>query len=87
MLFDKLMVELDHFKRRLLSVADGKLDGVYSHRLKGSMFKKLSGIHTIILFICYHNILHFDTELSIPDFSTTGVLQMYSNQPRSMNQL
>ena len=40
MLFDKLMVEFeDHFKRRLLSVADGTFDGVYSHRFKGSNFK------------------------------------------------
>ena len=33
MLFDKLTVEFeDHFKRRLLSVADGTFDGVYCHR-------------------------------------------------------
>ena len=44
MLFDKLMAEFeDHFKRRLLSVADGTFDGVYSQRFKGHNFKKLSG--------------------------------------------
>ena len=44
MLFDKSMVEFEeHFKSRLLSVADGTFDGHYSHRFKGSNFKKLSG--------------------------------------------
>ena len=47
MLFDKLIVEFeDRFKRRLLSVADGTYDGVYSHRFKGSNFKSCSGIYT-----------------------------------------
>ena len=45
MLFDKLMVEIeDHFKRRLLLVADGTFDGVYSHRFKWSNFKSCSSI-------------------------------------------
>ena len=40
MLFDKLMVEFEyHFKRRLLSVANGTFDGVYSHSFKGPNFK------------------------------------------------
>ena len=45
MLFHKLMVEFkNHFKRRILSVADGTFDVVYSHRLKGSNFKSCSGL-------------------------------------------
>ena len=52
MLFDKLIVEFeDHFKRRLLSVADGTYDGVYSHRFKGSNFKSCSGIYTKTLLV------------------------------------
>ena len=44
----------------------------------------------IILFIRYHNydlLLHYDTEISIPDFSTAGVLLLYSNQLKSMKRL
>ena len=49
MLFVKLLVEIeDHFKRRLLSVADGTFDGVYSHRVKGSNFKSCLGIYNIL---------------------------------------
>lgn len=44
MLFDKLMLEFeDHFKRRLLSVADGTFDVVYSYRFKEPYFKSCSG--------------------------------------------
>ena len=58
MLFDRLIVELeDHYKRRLLSVADGTLNGLCTHRFKDSQFKKLSDIHAIILVIHYRNIL------------------------------
>ena len=36
MLMDKLLVQLeDHYKLKLLSIADGTFDGVYSSRFKG----------------------------------------------------
>ena len=42
MLFDKVMGELeDHYKRSLLSVADGTFDGVYSQRFKRTNDKSL----------------------------------------------
>ena len=40
MLFDKVIGEFeDHYKCRLLSVADGTFDGVYSQRFKGTNYK------------------------------------------------
>ena len=37
MLLDKLLKEFeDHFKLKLLSVADGTFDGIYSNRFKGT---------------------------------------------------
>lgn len=42
MLFDKLTSEFeDHYKHRLLSVADGTFDGVYSQRFKGTHFRRM----------------------------------------------
>ena len=49
--------------------------------------KKLSAIHTLVFFIRNQNILYYDKELSISVFSTLGILQLNSDQPRSMNQL
>ena len=50
------MVEFDdHFKRRFLSVADGTFDSVYTHKFKGSKFRKLSVMHALTLLIRYHN--------------------------------
>ena len=59
MFFDKLMVEFkDHFKQRLLSVADGTFDSVYSHRFKGSNFKSCSGLYKN-LNVCFNFITAF----------------------------
>ena len=50
------MVEFDdHFKRRFLSVADGTFDSVYTHKFKGSKFRKLSLMHALTLLIRFHN--------------------------------
>ena len=44
MFFDKVIGELeDHYKRCLLSVADGTFDGVYSHFFKGTNYKSNGG--------------------------------------------
>ncbi|XP_066917456.1 uncharacterized protein [Clytia hemisphaerica] len=44
MLLDKLMVEFeDHYKNRLLSIADSTFDGVYSQRFKQIKLKKVPG--------------------------------------------
>ena len=44
MLFDKVIGEFeDRYKRRLLSVDDGKFDGVYSQRHKGTNYKSNEG--------------------------------------------
>ena len=44
MLLDKLMEEFeDHYKNRLLSIADGTFDGVYSQRFKQVKLKKIPG--------------------------------------------
>ena len=44
MLFDKVMGEFeDHYKRRLLSVADGTFDGVYSQRFRGNKYQTTKG--------------------------------------------
>ena len=44
MLLDKLMNDFeDHFKLRLLSVADGTFDGIYSRRFKGFQNKNATG--------------------------------------------
>ncbi|XP_066936103.1 uncharacterized protein [Clytia hemisphaerica] len=55
MLLDKLMIEFEeHFKRRLLSIADGTFDGIYSQRFKGR--KSYKSIVTEY---------HFDSEKSL----------------------
>ena len=47
MLFDKVMDELeDHYKRSLLSVADGTFDEVYSQRFKRTNDKSVSASFT-----------------------------------------
>ena len=44
MLLDKVMDEFeDLYKRRLLSVADGTFDGVYSQLFKGTNCKSIEG--------------------------------------------
>ena len=46
MFFDQLLVEIeDHLKRRLLSIADGTFNGVYSHRFKEFNFKSYLSIY------------------------------------------
>ena len=57
-LFDKLMVEFeDHFKRRLLSVANGIFDSVYSHRFK-CLFSRAAQVYTktskLVLILLWH---------------------------------
>ena len=44
-LMDKFTSELDqHYRNKLLSVASGKYDGVYSRRFKGLEKKKTEGV-------------------------------------------
>ena len=50
MLFDKVIGEFeDHYKRRLLSIADGKFDGVHRQRFKGTNCKSNEGNAHLLL--------------------------------------
>ena len=60
MLFEKVIGEFEnHYKRRLLSVADGIFDGVYSQRFQGTNYKYIEGNAHLLLIILVKALFFF----------------------------